>query len=40
MMGNDIIDSRKVIISTAQQVGFEVVYEESVMNCWNCMEMI
>jgi len=39
MMENDIIDSRKAIINTAQQVEFEMVYVESI-SCWNCMEMI
>jgi len=34
MVENDIIDSRKAIINTAQQAGFEVVYVESMMSCW------
>jgi hypothetical protein len=33
MMENDIIDSRKAIMNTAQLVGFEMVYAES-MSCW------
>jgi len=40
MMENDFLDSKKAIINNAQQVGFEMVYVESMMSCWNCMEMI